>query len=424
MITLLTTALLLASNPAPLDGAPQTRLDADLRCQLGVYGLSDGRSIVITGANGSRRTLQYTLASSQFAALQEKPDQTFTDQKLSIRFSPCNKRSLTLSQAGQTIEGSRLNLVEKETHFLSDGITLHGKLVLPLDRQAKSLAVWIEGSNNDPSTDDAIWPYELAHRGIAMFVYDKRGTGASGGSLSSNFEVRAKDTVAAIHAAQSLMPKLQRVGVIGGSQGGWVAPLVAKQTKLDFMIGAFAMAEGPIAQDQAIVLAQLEAAGVDPAAKAKAKQLMQITEKIVRSNMQDTSALKALADLDAFKAQHQHASWLNAIQPRSYTGLLLTLTSEQIKVHGPAMAQGMRFDYDPLPVIRSIAPRQLWLLGGKDRQAPNANTQSILKKLQQQGRKISLVVLANADHGLIETDTDQPRYAEKIFDITASWIDR
>jgi pimeloyl-ACP methyl ester carboxylesterase len=196
-----------------------------------------------------------------------------------------------------------------------------------------------------------VWPYELARRGVAVFVYDKRGTGASDGAPTSDFHLRARDTAAALKAAQGLAPGIRRVGVIGGSQGGWVAPLVGTLAPLDFVVAAFALADGPVAQDQAIVAEQLREAGFGADVQREARELTAITARIVTS-----TRFEGLEALDAFKARHAGAPWLGAIGPRSYTGLLLRIPSEQIRAAGPAMAQGLPFDHQPLPVLESIAP--------------------------------------------------------------------
>jgi len=433
-MTLLMAALVAAPSfaSAALDAVPQTRLDAELRRLLGVYALPGPRSVTITGVDGQPRGLRYTLSNGQFGNLKEGANGSYNGSNMSgsfvIRFEPgcAGLVRLSLTQGEVVEQGVRRRLVEKPTSFISDGIKLHGKLVLPQNGHAQSLAVWIEGSNNNPSTDDTVWQYELASRGVAVFVYDKRGTGASDGAPLSDFHARARDTAAAVKEARRLAPGARHVGVIGGSQGGWVAPLTATLVPLDFVIAAFAMAEGPIAQDQALVAQQLREAGFGGAALAAARELTTITEKIVRTNMQG-----ALADLDAFTAKHAGAPWLNAIQPRSYTGLFLKFSAEQIKANGPAMAQGLSFDYEPRPVIQAIKPRQLWLLAGSDRQAPNAATQVILRQIQRQRRDIAVVVFPNADHGLIEPikttkgqtdDGATMAYSAKLFDITAAWI--
>ncbi|MDB5439144.1 MAG: alpha/beta hydrolase [Caulobacteraceae bacterium] len=353
--------------------------------------------------------------------MRQQADGSYASKALGVVFEPCSAGRLRMTEGETVQEGVRLPLAETQTTFTSGGVKLHGKLVLAPGRSSKALAVWIDGSNNDPSTDDAIWQYELARRGVAVFVYDKRGTGASEGALSADFHVRARDTAAAVAEARRLAPWLRKVGVIGGSQGGWVAPLTATLTPLNFVIPAFAMAEGPIAQDAAVVEDQLRQSGAAEGDLAKAKTLTAITARIVRSDLRD-----GYAELEAFKARHNGEAWLTSIQPRSYTGLFLVMTTEQIKTEGPAAAQGLSFTYEPLSVVKTIKSRQLWLLGGSDRQAPSLATQSILRQVQANRTDLGVVVFPQADHGLIER-TRSPNgvsvtYSAGLFDIAAAWI--
>jgi pimeloyl-ACP methyl ester carboxylesterase len=413
-------AAAVAASPQ-LDAVPQTRLDAALRCRLGAYALPAGRFVTITGQGGHPRNLQYTLSTGEFGRLREGADGVYAAGSLTVAFEPCATGRLKLTRGEVVEQGAHLPLTETEANFAGDGVTLHGKLVMPQDGRAKALAVWIDGSNNDPSTDDAIWPYELARRGVAVFVYDKRGTGASTGALSADFHVRARDTAAAVAEARLLAPSVRKVGVIGGSQGGWVAPLTATLTPLDFVIPAFAMAEGPIAQDRQVVEEQLRQAGFGEEDLAKVEALTAITERVVRSNFND-----GFPELDAFRTQHADEPWLKAIQPRSYTGVLLTMSSADAKAGGPAASQGLSFTYEPRSVIETIKPRQLWLLGGSDHQAPNAGTQAILRQVQRQRPDLGVVVFPKADHGLIErTKTPEgmmSSYSAGLFDIAAAWI--
>ena len=410
-----------ASGASPLDATPATTLDGNLRCLLGVYAFPDGSVVTVTGSDGHPRDLQYTLSDGRFGSMQALPSGGYSTPSFTASFSRCDEGALTLTRGSVSERGARQRLVERHTSFESDGVRLRGKLVLPEGGRAHALAVWVEGSNNDPSTDDSVWQYELARRGVAMFVYDKRGTGGSSGAQTSDFFLRARDAAAAVAEARRLEPGIRAVGVIGGSQGGWVAPLAAKLVPLDFVVAAFALADGPIAQDQALVERQLREAGFDDEALAQARELTAITERIVRSNLDD-----GLEALDAFKREHADVPWMAAIQPRSYTGVFLRFSTAELTAMGMAAAQGLSFTYDPRPVIESIAPRQLWLLGGSDRQAPNAATQRILREIQQAGTDLSVVVFPNADHGLVEPvstpDGVVIAYSPNVFDVAATWI--
>lgn len=404
-----------------LDAAPTTRLDEDLRTRLGVYAAPDGSTLTLTGDNGSPRGLAYTLASGTHGALREEADGTFAAPDFTLRFGPVGGGTLMVSDARGVTVYSWVDLEQTFTTFPSGDIVLRGKLVRPRGPQARALAVWIEGSNNSPSTDDTIWQYALAARGVAVFVYDKRGTGASGGAPTSDFAVRADDTLAALAEARRIAPDIPRLGIIGGSQGGWVVPVAANRTRLDFTVHAFALADGPIAQDKALVEQAVSEGGFGPKALAQARKLTAITERIVRSNLAE-----GLDELELFKRVHADAPWLKAIQPKSYTGLFLSFTADQIRQSGPAAAQGLDFAFEPRPLIASNPARQLWLLGGNDRQAPNAETRAILGKLQESRRDIAVTIFPEAGHGLVQPAKDdrygRMSYAPGLFDLTAKWI--
>jgi uncharacterized protein len=410
------------SNPAAsLDAAPQTRLDASLRCHLGSHSLPNRRAITITGSAGEPKALQFTLSDGRFGRLNEAAPGVYTANRFRVEFAPCPEGRLRLTQNNQVESANALNLPVQETRFTSDGIELHGKLVMPINGRASAIAVWIEGSNNNPSTDDSVWQYELARRGVGVFVYDKRGTGASSGTMTSDFDIRARDTAAAVRAVRRLAPNVRRVGVVGASQGGWVAPLTATYAQIDFMVAAFAMAEGPIAQDRAVVELQLRQAGYGDAELSLARSLTTITERIVRSEFTE-----GFEELEQFKIAHSGAPWMAAIQPRSFTGLFVRFSSDQIRTNGRALSQGLSFGFEPRPILEGIATRQLWLLAGNDQQAPSEGTQRVLNEIQHRRRNISVVVFPRADHGLIE-QVDSPEGRRSIlsarqFDVAVNWI--
>lgn len=425
MTAALLSAALVAGQSAPaLDAVVKTRLDSDLQCHLGAYALPGGRYLTIAGSQGHPRDLSYGRSEGGLGRLAAQADGTYAAPAQGgprLAFESCASGRMRMEDGGATVTGRRLPLVVRETRFQSGEVSLRGKLVLPPGGKAKALAVWIGGSNNDPDTDDVAWQYELARRGVGVFVYDKRGTGGSTGDLTANFDLRAADTVAAIAEARRLAPAIRKVGVIGASQGGWVAPLTATLTPLDFVVPAFALAEGVPGQDKAVVAEQLRRAGQSEDAQRKAAELTAAAEVVVRSNF--TTGYEVL---EALKAKYQGETWYAAIQPRSYTGVLMRITPEQARAGGPALSQGLSFNYEPRPVIETIKPRQLWLLGGSDRQAPSARTVQILQEIQHTRRDLDVVVFPAADHGLTErfkgAGGETSAYSAGLFDLLASWI--
>ena len=83
---------------------------------------------------------------------------------------------------------------------------------------------------------------------VAVLLPDKRGSESSAGDWrTSSFEDLATDTLAAIEfvETQTLAP-VSDVGIVGMSQGGWIAPIVARDTDdLDFIVSMVGSAVTP-----------------------------------------------------------------------------------------------------------------------------------------------------------------------------------
>ena len=136
---------------------------------------------------------------------------------------------------------------KSEVQFKNDEIVLNGVYYTPYATEAiKGAVVIVHGSA--PSTHEDVFFYTkmASELGFAVLAYDKRGVGKSQGtyeyfSVSRSvdwFNLLADDVVAAIDWLKR-QPELidSKVGLIGGSQAGWIMPLAAhKSNQVDFMI--------------------------------------------------------------------------------------------------------------------------------------------------------------------------------------------
>lgn len=74
--------------------------------------------------------------------------------------------------------------------------------------------------------------------GFSVLISDRRGSGKSTGSFdTASFQDLAEDLLVFINelSSQSLSPN-NRIGLWGFSQGGWIAPIVAKKYFINFII--------------------------------------------------------------------------------------------------------------------------------------------------------------------------------------------
>jgi dipeptidyl aminopeptidase/acylaminoacyl peptidase len=131
-----------------------------------------------------------------------------------------------------SLEGPDLSSFEYEdVEFQNGDLQLAGMLFLPNGEGPFPVAVIIHGSGS--SRRNSKWylsvTRHLQDNGIAVLLPDKRGCEKSEGVwIGANFDDLAGDTLAAVEFARNreeVYPS--NIGVVGMSQGGWIAPVVA-----------------------------------------------------------------------------------------------------------------------------------------------------------------------------------------------------
>ena len=153
---------------------------------------------------------------------------------------------------GRSLTGTELSDTEYEEIVFrntAQGIDLAGLLFVPEGEGPFPAAVVIHGSGTSRRANR--WyltlVQHLKENGIAVLLPDKRGSEQSGGDWrSADFEDLATDTIAATEfmQAQDKVP-VAGVGIIGMSQGGWIAPLVADRVDVAFVVSLVGSAVTP-----------------------------------------------------------------------------------------------------------------------------------------------------------------------------------
>lgn len=127
------------------------------------------------------------------------------------------------------------------TNDNADNIKLVGTLTIPTNINNPPVAILITGSGPQNRDQELLGhkPFlvlsdHLTRKGIAVLRYDDRGTAASGGSYSTatTFDF-ASDVEAAISylKTRSDVIDITKIGLIGHSEGGLIAPMVASENK-------------------------------------------------------------------------------------------------------------------------------------------------------------------------------------------------
>ena len=325
---------------------------------------------------------------------------------------------------GKTIL-TRRPLAVTNTRFESDGVTLTGQLIEPVDADAATpLVVLAHGSEESGWINAVHYPFQFAGRGVSAFVYDKRGTGLSEGQYSQNFPELADDLVAAANEAKRLAEgRYGRLGLFGFSQGGWIAPLAAERANAAFIGIGYGLVVDILEEDAAQVTLELTEAGYSDDIIAKGREITDITARLAVSGY--TDGLEDLADV---QNRYGGQPWFDELRG-GFSGVILGMSVDQLRKDGIPMFDRLNIDWSikPMDVLRTVDVPQLWVLAADDREAPVATTLDRLLTLREEGKDIRILVYPNTDHGMrefVQADDGSRRYTrvtDTFYDSLADW---
>ena len=399
--------------------------DTTKNCHVGSYRLSDGRIVDI--ATSDDDTLRWLTFTGERGQLHPQKNGTWAstygwtsrpDGK-TVSFSDCSKGEIHFGRE----PGSRIAFDVSNTTFESNSVKLVGRLVLPKGDGKVPVVTLVHGSEHDSALDSYALQRMFPAQGIGVFVYDKRGTGASGGSYTQDFDVLAADAIAAMKEARRLAgARLGRIGYQGGSEGGWVVPLAANRKPVDFAIVSFGLAVTVLEEDQ-------ESVALDMrfhhhfADTAKALELARAGERVI-----ETGGKEGYEVFDALRQKYKSESWYKDVHG-DFVFFILPLDRGQIvdaitrdfDFHTP-------FRYEPMPALRASTTPQLWVLGSDDLEAPSAETAGRIRSLIASGKDYTLAVYPGAEHGMTEYELNSigervsTRFAPGYFQMMADFI--
>lgn len=154
------------------------------------------------------------------------------------RKTPANRPQTPVDRSGYT---------EQEVTFANGSATLSGTLTLPDNHTANTpVALMITGSGLQNRDEElfghrpfAVIAAHLAKAGIGTLRYDDRGFGKSTGDIAnSTTDTLKQDAMAGIGL---LRKQFASVGIIGHSEGGTIAMMIAAEGKADFIVSLAGM---------------------------------------------------------------------------------------------------------------------------------------------------------------------------------------
>ena len=382
-------------------------------CHIGSYRLADGNVVDIAPSDGD--TLRWRQFDGATGRLHQGADGSWksthgwTDRAdgIVVSFSDCHTGQIAFGD----VSGQRIALEVTETIFKSHDTALAGRLVMPPGKKRVPIVILIHGSEDDSALTYQYLQRLLPAEGVGVFVYDKRGTGKSGGHYTQDYSLLADDAVAALRKARQLAgPRVSRIGYQGGSQAGWVAPIAANRASVDFVIVCFGLAVNVIDEDQEAVELQMREKGYPPEVIAKALEVASAAEAVFEDDFKGD-----FAKLDDMRAKYGSAPWYKDVHGDYAFFVLQHSDDAELRALAPQFDWHTPFHYDPMPALRADKVPQLWILGGEDYEAPSAETSRRVKSLMGDGLPFALAYYPSAEHGitLFETAADGSRVSTR-----------
>ena len=137
---------------------------------------------------------------------------------------------------------------EESVSFTNAGYTFNGTLTLPENYTKQTPVVLMVTGNGQQNRDEELFEHKpfaviadaLARQGIASLRYDDRGWG----DKSVNFANFTTDDFRqdAAAALPLLRKRFNKVGILGHSEGGTIAMMLAAEGKVDFIVSLAGMA--------------------------------------------------------------------------------------------------------------------------------------------------------------------------------------
>lgn len=189
----------------------------------------------------------------------------------------------------------------------ADDVTLAGTLTLPAGEGPFPAAILVSGSGPQDRDQNvfthrtfAVLADHLTRRGIAVLRYDDRGFGESTGDFglatSADFATDTEAAFAYLRARSEI--KADAIGIIGHSEGGLIAPLVARSTP---ELGFAVMLAGPGVDTQTLMLDQTRTLarfqGIDQDQYERSVSVQRQMMAIAASDMDDDTAATELRDV-------------------------------------------------------------------------------------------------------------------------------
>ncbi|MCC5918051.1 MAG: alpha/beta hydrolase [Cryomorphaceae bacterium] len=373
---------------------------------LSSVGLENGQ-IVITETSGNIRMVLDFKGEDSLSG-------TFTqgNQSFPIWFARASAEQIEAERRRPQDPEKPYPYVQEDLSFVNaNGDTIFGTLTYPEGRGKFPGVVLVTGSGPQNRNSEILGhrPFlvlsdYLTRKGIAVFRYDERGVGESGGDFdeATTLDFAEDASLALITMANHKKVHNKRVGIFGHSEGGLIAPIVnQKHQSPNFMILA---ATPAIPMDQLLLTQQalvLESQGYSQTQIEEHTGKFRDIFQLIQSSPDLETAEK--------KVQSFFQSEIDQIDdPNTQRAMMAEVNSIKSSMLNPWFIFFIK--YNPLESLQSIEVPTLVINGKRDLQVPSSENIPAMKKAFSSGKNppVEYKVYENLNHLFQTTETGAP----------------
>ena len=302
-------------------------------------------------------------------------------------------------------------------------VTLAGTLTLPKKEGNYPVVILISGSGAQNRDEQVLGqkPFlvvsdYLTKNGIAVLRYDDRGTAKSKGnfasSTSANFATDVESAIEYLKTRKEI--NKNKIGLVGHSEGGMIAPMVASKSKdVNFIV----LLAGPGMRGDKLLLLQ----------KEKIERAMATSEPEILKGQKIYGGAYDLilkSKKEDLKLKEYFKSNLGKeTSERDIDIMVNQLSSDWVQYY---------LKYDPAIALEKTKCPVLAVNGEKDLQVPSKENLEVIKKSLLKGgnKKVTIIEFPKLNHLFQTTETGNPSeyetneetFNEKALQQITSWI--
>jgi len=333
---------------------------------------------------------------------------------------------LSIRGSRATWTATRLLLTRTDVTFQDGGVTLSGTLWEPVGRGPFPAIVLLHGAGEETRYAMRQYPYFFVSRGYAVLTYDKRGSGKSTGDWHpwvAGIDVLSGDAAAAVELLRNQHEiRADRVGLLGISNGAWVAVRTATHTdNVAFVIPI--VGGGGSLWGQELYRIHNEGRTHD-LSKPDEAALDHFMSSLYSAELFDSLPRgAAIVKLDSLRASAKGAAWF-AETPLAVFGD--TPSTSLFDVGREAWRREL--SYDANADLRSLRQPMLAILGGADQDVPSASVAAQLRGNYPHAgadHRTILIIPGASHYLLLRSDARRPtvdRFDPLLFTTLTRWL--